>query len=96
MQASLSEEKAALVALHQEKDTADKDWEQRLAEAVDSANQWKAFAEKLGSEKSDLDKQCLSLEDQLHVSTASHCYAIGKMRPIIRKCRQCLLPSSPD
>lgn len=38
-----------------------------MQEAVDSAEQWKAFAEKLGREKGDLDAQILKLQDEVQV-----------------------------
>ena len=67
MQDLLAGQEEKLVALQQDKDASDSDWEQRLKEAVDSAEQWKAFAEKLGSEKDSLSAQIGDLETQLQV-----------------------------
>ena len=69
LQASLASSEAKLVALQQEMDASDADWERRLKEAVDSAEQWKAFAEKLGSEKAELQPLVADLEQQLQVTS---------------------------
>ena len=63
----MADQEAELAALHQEKDASDSDWEQRLKEAVDSAEQWKAFAEKLGNEKEKLCAEIGDVEGELQV-----------------------------
>lgn len=68
------DEKAALLErLHQEKHASDADWENRLKEAVDSAEQWKEFAEKLGREKADLEFQAQRLHHSLEVNLQANC-----------------------
>lgn len=47
-----------------------------LQEAVDSAEQWKAFAEKLGKDKGQLEARLAELEQQLQVS--QFCFYIYK------------------
>ena len=68
MQAEMESKSAQLDAAQQEKGASDADWELRLQEAVDSAEQWKAFAEKLGREKGELDSQALELQERVQVS----------------------------
>ena len=60
-------------AWEQEKAASDADWETRLQEAVDSATQWKEFAEKLGKEKSELDIQLAGLQNSVQVSLHFPC-----------------------
>lgn len=66
-QRAAEEKRHELVGLQQERADSDADWEMRLQEAVDSAEQWKAFAEKLGKEKSKIDAQLTILQVQAEV-----------------------------
>jgi len=56
-----------MAGLQQERSDSDADWEMRLQEAVDSAEQWKAFAEKLGKEKGEIDAHLSRLQVQAQV-----------------------------
>lgn len=53
--------------MQQDLEASSSDWESRLQEAVDSAEQWKAFAEKLGGEKGNLDSEVVKVREQLQV-----------------------------
>ena len=61
------EKQQELSGLQRERADSDADWEMRLQEAVDSAEQWKAFAEKLGKEKGEIDAQLSRLQIQTEV-----------------------------
>ena len=73
LQASHSEKLREMEAWEQEKAASDADWETRLQEAVDSATQWKEFAEKLGKEKGELDTQLAGLQSSVQVSWRCRC-----------------------
>jgi hypothetical protein len=66
-QGAAEEKRRELAGLQQERGDSDADWEMRLQEAVDSAEQWKAFAEKLGKEKGEMDAQLTRLQVQEEV-----------------------------
>ena len=59
---------------------SDADWESRMKDAVSSAEQWKAFAEKLGAEKEALQSTLASAEQQLQVSGLTLPSLVGNPR----------------
>ena len=67
LQASHEEKLREAEVAEQEKAASDADWEIRLQEAVDSAEQWKEFAEKLGKEKAELEPQLRELQQEYQV-----------------------------
>lgn len=71
VQVAVSERATRLERLEQDKAASDADWESRLQEAVDSAEQWKAFAEKLGKEKGELEALLADLQKRTEVSPSA-------------------------
>ena len=67
MQAALEQLKAHVQDSAQEREASDADWEQRLKQAIDSAEKWQAFAGSLGSDKAALQAQATTLADQAQV-----------------------------
>ncbi len=51
----------------QERESSDAEWDARHQEAVDSAEQWKAFADKLTKEKEEQQQQLASASSELQV-----------------------------
>ena len=66
-QADLQEEAVAAEAAERKRAAGEAELETRLQEVVDSAEGWKAFAEKLGKERGALEAQLTSLTAQLEV-----------------------------
>lgn len=56
----------------QEKESSDAEWDARHQEAVDSAEQWKAFADRLGSEKEAVQQQLAAVSAELQVSRTAY------------------------
>ena len=67
VQAELADKTAELAAAQEQHAASDADWESRMKDAVSSAEQWKEFAEKLGSEKETLQSTLASTEQMLTV-----------------------------
>lgn len=63
----------ALASSKQEQESNDAEWDARHQEAVDSAEQWKEFADKLDKEKEEQKQQLASASADLQVSTPSSC-----------------------
>lgn len=57
----------ALDSSRQERESGDAEWDARHQEAVDSAEQWKAFADKLTKEKEEQQQQLASASSELQV-----------------------------
>ena len=57
----------ALDSSKQERESSDAEWDARHQEAVDSAEQWKAFADKLTKEKEEQQEQLTSASAELQV-----------------------------
>ncbi len=57
----------ALDSSRQERESSDAEWDARHQEAVDSAEQWKAFADKLTKEKEEQQQQLASASSELQV-----------------------------
>ncbi len=57
----------ALDSSRQEREGSDAEWDARHQEAVDSAEQWKAFADKLGKEKEEQQQQLATASADLQV-----------------------------
>lgn len=51
---------AAVASSKQEQESNDSEWDARHQEAVDSAEQWKEFADKLSKEKEEQQQQLAS------------------------------------
>ena len=62
----------ALDSSRQERESSDAEWDARHQEAVDSAEQWKAFADKLTKEKEEQQQQLASASSDLQVNTFAH------------------------
>lgn len=67
IQRSLERKVEEMAQAARERVESDADWESRLQEAVDSAEQWKEFAEKLGKERSSLQAQLADLQGRFEV-----------------------------
>lgn len=63
----------ALASSKQEQESNDAEWDARHQEAVDSAEQWKESADKLGKEKEEQQQQLASASASLQVRTPSSC-----------------------
>lgn len=64
---------AALASSKQEQESNDAEWDARHQEAVDSAEQWKEFADKLSKEKEEQQQHLASVSAHLQASTLSFC-----------------------
>ena len=64
---------AALASSKQEQESNDAEWDARHQEAVDSAEQWKEFADKLSKEKEEQQQQLASASADLQVTTQAVC-----------------------
>lgn len=71
MQAELVDKAAELTGAQEQHAASDADWEARMKDAVSSAEQWKEFAEKLGSEKEALQSTLASTQELLAVNPLS-------------------------
>ena len=58
---------AALDSSKQEREASDAEWDARHQEAVDSAEQWKEFADKLGKQKEEQQQQLDAVSAELQV-----------------------------
>ena len=82
---------AALASSKQEQESNDAEWDARHQEAVDSAEQWKEFADKLSKEKEEQQQKLASASADLQVSTPSLVPVIlGSQHPFFH----CLIHSS--
>lgn len=61
----------ALASSKQEQESNDTEWDARHQEAVDSAEQWKEFADKLSKEKEEQQQQLASASANLQASTTT-------------------------
>ena len=61
---------AAVASSKQEQNSSDAEWDARHQEAVDSAEQWKEFADKLSKEKDEQQQQLASASKGLQVRAA--------------------------
>lgn len=66
----------ALASNKQEQESNDAEWDARHQEAVDSAEQWKEFADKLSKEKEEQQQQLASASADLQVSTTTGAFVL--------------------
>ncbi len=70
----------ALDSSRQERESSDAEWDARHQEAVDSAEQWKAFADKLTKEKEVQQQQLASASSELQVELMRLLLRVERLR----------------
>lgn len=66
-EATIQVMQGALASSRQEQERSDAEWDTRHQEAVDSAEQWKDFADKLSKEKEEQQLTAASQDNQVRV-----------------------------
>lgn len=82
---------AALASNKQEQDSNDAEWDARHQEAVDSAEQWKEFADKLSKEKEEQQQQLAAASADLQVNTCTFYALVLLELQLIHSFDACLL-----
>ena len=70
----------ALASNKQEQESNNAEWDARHQEAVDSAEQWKEFADKLSKEKEEQQQQLASASADLQVSTINSAFVLLRLQ----------------
>ena len=82
----------ALASNKQEQESNDAEWDARHQEAVDSAEQWKEFADKLSKEKEEQQQQLASAFADLQVNTLTlGSSPVEFAAPLVSQSPACLL-----